>query len=110
MSSVKALEQQLGDFKESIALRDQILKLTDNADFRKVILDTFMVQEAARYAHTSADPALNEIQRADALALAQAGGHLKRWLSIAIRMGNSAEDQLVDLNESIEEARAGEDS
>ncbi|AWN06202.1 hypothetical protein [Erwinia phage phiEaP8] len=106
--SVFALEQQLNKSKQAIDLRNLALKLSENAEFKKVILDEFCVKECARYAQLSADPTLSAEDRANSLALAQAAGHLKRYLSVLVRMGDVAESDLVNLQEQIELARAEE--
>ena len=106
MSNVSDLEQQLKNAKVLVAQRALALKLSKNPDFRKLILEEFMVNEAARYVAVSCDPSLNAVQRADALALAQAGGHLKRWLSVQMQMGYTAENDIPRINEAIDDARA----
>jgi hypothetical protein len=52
------LEDQLNDTKKLIERRDAILRLADNRDFRVIIREAFMVEECARYARESGDPAL----------------------------------------------------
>ena len=110
MSDVLALEQQLNKSKRLVELRDLALNLSKNPDFMKLILDEFCVKECARYAQLSSDPSLGAVERADSLALAQAAGHLKRWLSVTVRMGDVAEADQPNLEEQIEIARqeAGE--
>jgi hypothetical protein len=105
MSRLNALEDQLKDSKMLIQRRDTIVRLGKNPDFRTVILDAFFVEECARYARESGDPALSEVQRADALAMAQAAGHLKRFLNVQILMGNNAENSMAGLEAAIEEER-----
>lgn len=109
MSTVSDLEQQLKAQKLAVENRDLALKLSNVPAFRKLILDEFCVQEAARYVQTSGDPALTEAQRADALNIAQASGHLKRWLSVQVLMGNVAANNIIDIENAIEEARLEED-
>lgn len=108
MSSVSRLEDQLKDTKALVERRDAILRLSKNADFRAVILDAFFVEECARYARESGDPALTAAQRQDALNIAQAAGHVKRFLNVQIQMGDAAEGSIVDLENAIEEARLEE--
>ena len=108
MNTVTELEQQAKDLKEIIDRRDLALKLEKNREFRKLILEDFCTTECARYVQLSADPALSTENRADALALAQAAGHLRRFLSVVVRMGNQAEHELAQVNESLEEARREE--
>ena len=108
MSEVFALEKQLADSKLSLERREKALKLYKDPNFKSLILDEFCVSECARYAQSSADPALNAEQRADALAIAQAAGHFRRFLSVVVTMGNQAERLIPDLEVAIEEARQEE--
>jgi hypothetical protein len=106
--TVAQLEKQHANYKELIERRRVAERLAQNPDFKDLILDHFCVEECARYARESANPALNAESRADALALAQAAGHLKRFLSVIVQMGASAEKEMVDLEEALVEARAEE--
>lgn len=87
-------------------MRQAVQRLTQNVDFRKVISEQFMEKECARYVHASADPALSERNQKDALYIAQAAGHLKRYLSVLIQMGNAAENELESIDVALDEARA----
>lgn len=107
--TVEALERQLEGSKEIIEQQKMALRLANNRDFKKLILDEFCVKECARYAQMSADPQLNAVERADALALAQAAGHLRRWLSVKNLQGNTAQSSLASLEAELEEARLEED-
>lgn len=102
-TTVAELESQLKNNQEAMERRDMALKLFKNREFKKLILDYFCTEECARYAQLSADPSLKPENRADALALAQAAGHLRRWLSIQVQMGNHAESQMDALREEITE-------
>ena len=106
MSEVKSLELHKEKLEELVRFRNMAEKLSRNKEFRDLILQRFMVDECAKYAQVSGDPAVGEVGRADALAMAQAAGHLKRFLSVTMRMGNQAEHDLISTNEAIEEARA----
>ncbi len=108
MSEVFALEQQLEESKKALERRAMALKLYNIPEFKKIIIDEFCGTECARYAQSSADPALDDRQRADALAIAQASGHLRRFLSVLISMGNQAERLMPDLEAAILEARQEE--
>ncbi len=110
MSDVTALEYQLAGAKELIERRNRANRLAQNPDFKALILDWFCIQECARYAQASANPALGENERADSLNMAQAAGHLRRFLSVTMQMGNQAESQLAELEQTIAEARAEEDA
>lgn len=107
-SEVSALEEQRSNAKLLIERSQMAMRLEQNHDFKKLILENFCVEECARYARESASPALDAQSRADALALAQAAGHLKRFLSVTVQKGFAAQNEMPDLEEAIEEARAGE--
>jgi hypothetical protein len=107
---IQQLEGQLSQAKKIVAQRDMALKLSNNREFRALILDEFCTQECARYAQASGDPALSSENRADALAMSQAAGHIRRWLSVKVQMGNSAERDIAEVEAALEEARAEEDT
>lgn len=108
--TVEQLESQREVMKKAVELRQSVQRLTKNADFRKVIAEQFMEKECARYVHASADPALPEKNQKDALAIAQAGGHLKRYLSVLIQMGNAAENEIASIDDALNDARAEADN
>ncbi|QEM41176.1 hypothetical protein HYP85_gp090 [Pseudomonas phage Zuri] len=105
---LKALDAQLDASRVHVSLRDAVLRLQKNRDFIKVINEQFLVHECARYVHCSADPALDPASRADALAIAQAAGHLKRFLSVMVTMGNHAESQIPDIEREKDDIRSQE--
>lgn len=107
--TTKNLEHQRDNARQLIERRDLALRLHKNPDFKKLILEEFCVNECARYAQASADPALKPDARADSLAIAQAAGHLRRFLSVIVQMGNQAEGQMTELNEAIEASRQEDD-
>jgi cation transport regulator ChaC len=108
MSQVTQLETQLKTAKELVRRRQMALALSNVPAFKELIIDDFMTKEAARYVQSSADPALKPDERADALAMAQASGHLKRYLSVIVQMGAHSERELPALEQAIDEARAEE--
>lgn len=110
MSEIRNLERQAENARQAVEQRDAIVKLTSLPEFRKLIVEGFCKDECARFTHMSSDPNLSVQDRADALASAQAAGHLKRWINGLILMGNRAEQDIVEVNAMIEEIRAsGED-
>ena len=106
MSEIQELEAQKEDLKAQVALRDQILKLSANHEFRKVIHEEFFQKEAGRLVRIGGDPALDKQQRQDAIAMALATGHLQRFLSANVQMGNRAEQTIFEIDAALEELRA----
>lgn len=91
---------------ELISRRDLALKLGNIPEFKKMILEDFCVTEASRLVSMSADPALTAQQRADALSMGQAAGHLKRYLQATVKMGDTAFEELKQIEEMLDEVRA----
>ena len=104
------LEAQQDGNKKLIALRDAVVNLQKNRDFRKLILEQFLVEDCARYAQLSADPGLGANERADALAMAQAAGHLKRFLSVTKRMGDTADAENRNIQEELDTLEASDNA
>jgi hypothetical protein len=108
MSEVAELERQLEESKGLRSRRDAAERLSKNKDFRSLIIDGFCTYDAARFVQLSGDPALRPEEREDSLHLAQASGHLKRFLQAQIQMGDVAIRNIPALEEAIAEARAEE--
>lgn len=108
MSTIAQFEARKTKLKAQVAFRDQILKLSTNPDFREVIDKGFIHDEAARNARIGGDPALGKQEREDAIQMALASGHLQRFLSANIQMGNTAEDEIRQIDSVLEELRAEE--
>lgn len=105
-NDLEGLEHQKQVAVVKIEFAQRVEKLLANPDFRAVILDEYCVQEAARFVHNSCDPALSAERKADALSMAQAAGHLKRWLQATQMQAEQLVERLPDLNEEIDQARA----
>ncbi len=108
--TVAKLEMQREKVKKLVELNESVFRLRANKDFDTVITKGFCLSEAARYAKESADPMLTPVQRADALGIAQAAGHLERFLAVIDQMAQTAERDLVNIEEYLAELRAEEDA
>ncbi|MNF31595.1 hypothetical protein D3C87_1144540 [compost metagenome] len=102
--AVKQLREYQADQKILVEARDMYHRLYANPDFKKLIVDGFMTHECARYVQESCDPMLTAAQRADALAMAQAAGNLKRFLALCHVIGNTAEDNIRKADDDIAHA------
>lgn len=106
---IAGLEYQLAGNKEIVSRAEDVRKLCENRLFRKVILEQFCEKECARYVQESGDPLLTAEQRADALAMAQAAGHIRRWLDISMRLGDQAIGTIERVQEMLDTVRAEPD-
>ena len=103
VSEVQKYHDAIAHEQKIVDQCNDIAKLVESRLFRKVILEGFCRDEVIRYVGLSADPALNQNQRDDALRMAHAGGLLKRWIQIAAQQREtslqSIADYQADLNE-----------
>lgn len=106
MSEIQELEAEKVRLQKQVALRDQILKLSENHEFRKVIHDGFLNEECARSARMAGEPTLSDVERRNMLDMAMAAGHLQRYLSANVQMGHQAADSIFQIDAALEELRA----
>ena len=106
MSQIQDLEAQKADLQKQVELRDQILKLSGNHDFRKVINEGFLRDEAARSIRMAGEPTLTAQEKSGLIEMALAAGHLQRYLSANVQMGNRAEETIHEIDATLEELRA----
>ena len=104
------VDRKMAEYREVAERREQFLRLARNADFRKPILEFYIVTEAARLVQMSAQLGLSPQDRADALAMAQATGHLKRFLDVVDRQGEQAVAELSQYTEHYAELVAEEET
>ena len=87
----------------------RIAKLMQDPDFKELILGDYMVKEAARFVQISGDPVFDKAKREDALNMAQATGHFKRWLQVTQTRATDFKHALEEMDALIEELRAQPD-
>lgn len=111
------MQEQIAQLREMKAqratvvdMRDKIIRLYANPDFRAVFLQEYMVTEVARFMETAGNPNVPPAQRADALQQAYAPGCLKRWLDARLMMGDTAQEQLEEIDDEIIEMEQAEAS
>lgn len=103
---VTSLHQQLEAAKVLADRGQSLRRLLSNRDFRKIILEGFLRDDAARLVQESVDMSLTEFDRANALALAQASGHLKQFLLVVEQRAEKAEGDILDLTGELDSERA----
>ena len=103
---VEKLEREKKAHTETLALRDSLLRLYKNKDFKNVIEYHFMEKACARYARMSGLSTLNADARADSLSKAQAAGHLQEWMHSIEMMARQAEMSLQKIQDEEAEIRA----
>ena len=98
---VLAAQGRLADLKAAQAFQKRVSALVNTREFKEIIIDGFCRDNVARLVHQTADPALSAEQRADALSMAQAGGHLLRWLSVGETQSEIIGREIAELEEAL---------
>ena len=104
MSDVEQIEISLEHAKEIVAKRDWAHKLSSNREFKKLILDGYFKDEAARLVGRAADPSM-KAHKEDIFSAIEAISHLRQFLQNIIRMGDVAAADIEEHEEALEEAR-----
>lgn len=107
-SDVKQTEDTIRDLEERIQRVEALERLNENRDFKVLIRDTFMRDESLRYLEVSADTTQNDVTRRDALAIAQAASHLKRFMAATMALGMQSRNQIQEHRELLDQLRAEE--
>lgn len=110
-----SIQEDIAQLQQNIPLLDEAIErkklaesLLTNRAFKRLILDEYFVTEAARLVQMSGDIRLSQLDREHALAMAQATGHLKRYLSSIVQMGNVAQNDKDVALTTLDELRAVE--
>lgn len=103
--------EQYTEYKAScehlLGLANQASKLSENSDFKAIVMDAYFDQEPKRLAGLMATGRLTEKQFDDCASELRAIGSLRTFLQDFIQKGNIAQDELSNLeaawNEAVEE-------
>lgn len=101
MTEVEQMRADQEELKKVVDIADATDRLLQNEDFKKVFLEYFMVEQCARNAQMSCDLNLKELERQACLELAQAAGHVQRFINMVLRRGDSAQQTIRDIDEEI---------
>lgn len=105
---IQELELTIEAAREIVERGNMATRLADNPDFKKIIMEGFFRDEAARLVHLVSDPSLPEGDRSHIQNAIQGIGYLKRYLSTMVQMGVNAEREINESRETLEEIRSEE--
>lgn len=90
--------------KEAIAMRDALLRLTKNRDFKKLITEFYFEKEPVRLVMLKADPAADsEKEQANILAEIDAISRFRHFLRMVMTAGNTSERAMGDYEDTLSE-------
>jgi hypothetical protein len=108
MNQIEQIEVSLEDAKQAVALRDAVLRLEKNRDFKKLIEQGYLTEEAVRLTHLLAHPAMAERQD-DLITDLKGISAFKAYIHQIMATGNMAEVSLKEHEEALDELRAVEE-
>lgn len=109
MPTIAELEEMKTERQAQIERGKMAQRLANNRDFKKLMLEEFLIQDTARLAHICTDPRMTREQRDDALEMVKASGHLKRFLEMTNQMALNAARECEQIDTEIELMRQEED-
>ena len=107
-SEIEQIEMTITEARK-VADRGRLAqKLSLQPAFRKLVLEGYFVEEASRLALLSSDPTLPEHIRDAVKRDLNGPGAFKRYLSTIVQMGQMAEQEIRESEETLEEIREEE--
>lgn len=97
MSDTQDLTQHKEQLLQGISLKNAVLKLSENADFNKIIIEGFCKNYMLDQLEASINPIIDVSARDSALRMAQAGGLLTQYLRLLVASGVAMENELKNI-------------
>lgn len=107
-NDIEQVELTIAEAKKVVDRGRMAEKLSRNPDFKKLVMDGYFVDEAARLVHLSSDPTLPENIRNVVLRDMNGPGAFKRYLSALVQMGKNAAREIEEHQETLDELREEE--
>jgi hypothetical protein len=99
-----ALQQQVKDAQGSLELGKALATLRHNPDFKKLIADGYLKNEAVRLVHLKADPSMASAENQSSVVRdIDAIGALAQYFRTVEMMGLRAESSIAEAEEAITE-------
>lgn len=106
---IEMLELGIEEAKKMVKEAESAKKLAKNSDFKKIIMEGYFVEEAARLALLYSDPNIPENVREFIIRDINGVGALKRYLQTKIRLGEQAEREIEESYDTMRSIREEED-
>ena len=99
---IAALEQQIKDAQASLELGKALTNLRQNPDFKKLMIDGYLKNEAIRLVHLKADPSMSsQANQAAVIRDIDAIGAIDQYFRAIAMMGARAEISIADAEQAI---------
>lgn len=106
---IHEVELSIEAAKKMVRFGQQIERMTNNRDFKAVVLDGYFKDEAQRLAHLYSDPDAPEEVREKAASAMMGMGAFRSWLNYRNQMAANAARAIEEDQETLDELRAEAD-
>jgi hypothetical protein len=107
-SDIEQIELSISEARKMVEKGRMAEELSTNRLFKKLVLDGYFMEEAARLVHLSSDPNLPENIRTVVMRDINGPGAFKRYLSTLVQMGRMAAQEIRDAEQTLDEIRQEE--
>lgn len=104
-TQIEEVELTIEEARKMVTRGKMAEKLASNREFKKLVLEGYFQEEAARLVHLLGDPAA-AAHREHILRDMEGIGGLKRYLSTVVQLGRQAEMEIAECEETLDELRA----
>lgn len=105
---IEQIELSIEAAKEMVSRGQAAEKLATHPDFKKLVIEGYFKDEAARLAVLSSDPNISEEIRAHVMRDMAGVGAFRRYLSTLVQLGQHAAAEIAEAQETLDEIRAEE--
>lgn len=110
-TDIRQVEVSIEHAKKAVDMRDALVRLSKNRDFKKVILEGYLEKEAARLALISAHSHPTHVENRDEIILQIQGiSCFNQFLQTIEMIGNVMANEIAQNEELLDELRAVEAS
>lgn len=107
-NEIETVEMSIVEAEKMVKRAEAAKRLSNIPEFKKLVMDGYFVDEAARLVHLSSDPSIPENIR-DVVVRDMAGpGAFKRYMSAIVTMGENAAREIENARDTLEELREEE--
>ena len=94
-TTIEAIERSIQESKGFVALGDSLERLTNNKDFKKIVIEGYFEKEAVRLVHLKADPNMQSAESQKSIIMQMdAIGALKQYLGLILTQAGMAAKQI----------------
>lgn len=102
-SEVEEIQITIESARETVAKRDNLLKLAKNRQFKEMIMEGYLKEEAIRLTQISARIEHKEYRDEIADAI-KAISHFQQWMDRILTMGDMAETSILEHEKALQDA------